>query len=44
MSNHVHMIAKAEGNYSLPDILRDFKKFTSKAIFMAISENYSESG
>ena len=43
MSNHVHMIAKAEGNYSLPDILRDFKKFTSKAIFKAISENYSES-
>ena len=43
MSNHVHMIAKAEGIYSLSDILRDFKKFTSKAIFKAISENYSES-
>jgi REP element-mobilizing transposase RayT len=43
MSNHVHLIAKAEGNYSLSDILRDFKKFTSKAIFKAISENYSES-
>ena len=43
MSNHVHLIAKAEGDNSLSDILRDFKKFTSKAIFKAISENYSES-
>ncbi len=43
MSNHVHLIAKAEGNYSLSDILRDFKKFTSKAIFKAILENFAES-
>jgi REP element-mobilizing transposase RayT len=43
MSNHVHMIAKAEGNCTLSEILRDFKKFTSKVIFKAISENYSES-
>ena len=43
MSSHVHLIAKAEGDCSLSDILRDFKKFTSKAIFKSISENYSES-
>jgi REP element-mobilizing transposase RayT len=43
MTNHLHLIAKAEGKYSLPDILRDFKKFTSKAIYKAISENNSES-
>ena len=43
MTSHVHMIVKAEGNYSLSDILRDFKKFTSKALFKAISENPSES-
>ena len=40
MSNHVHMIAKAEGNHTLSEILRDFKKFTCKAIFKAISSDY----
>jgi REP element-mobilizing transposase RayT len=43
MTNHVHMIAKAEGKYSLSEILRDFKKYTSKAIFKAISDNHFES-
>ena len=32
MTNHLHMIVKAAGNQSLSEILRDFKKFTSKAI------------
>ena len=32
MPSHLHMIARAESDYSLSDILRDFKKFTSKAI------------
>lgn len=42
MSNHVHLIASAEqGNLS--DILRDFKKFTSKAIIEAIQNNKDES-
>ncbi len=36
MSNHLHMIAKAEGNYTLSEVLRDFKKFTSKAIITQI--------
>jgi len=31
MSNHVHLIATAK-NEDLSDILRDFKKFTSKKI------------
>jgi REP element-mobilizing transposase RayT len=43
MTNHVHLIAKAEGNFTLSEILRDFKKYTSKAIFKAISENKFES-
>ena len=36
MSSHLHLIARAEGNYTLSDILRDFKKFTSKAIIRQI--------
>ena len=42
MANHLHMIAAASGDGSLSDILRDFKKFTSKAITDAINE-YPES-
>lgn len=42
MSNHVHLIAGAkEGNLS--DILRDFKKYTSKQVLKAIQENPQES-
>jgi len=42
MSNHCHLIVKAkEGNLS--DIIRDFKKFTTKKIFSAIKENPKES-
>lgn len=36
MSSHLHLIARAEINYTLSDILRDFKKFTSKAIIRQI--------
>jgi REP element-mobilizing transposase RayT len=43
MTNHVHLIAKAEGKNSLQDILRDFKKYTSKAVFKAIADNEFES-
>jgi REP element-mobilizing transposase RayT len=43
MTNHVHlMVRAAEGNL-LQDILRDFKKFTSKAILKAIADNQQES-
>lgn len=38
MSNHVHMIASATDDGSLSDILRDLKKFTSKALIRAIEE------
>ena len=40
MSNHLHLIASAKenGKYSLSDILRDFKKFTSKAVVQKIVE------
>jgi len=42
MSNHVHLIMSAK-NENLSDILRDFKKFTSKKIFAAIEKNEYES-
>lgn len=38
MSNHLHLIACASENSNLSDILRDFKKFTSKALIDAIKE------
>jgi putative transposase len=43
MSNHVHIIAAAAESFILSDILRDLKKFTSKAIFHEIKENPMES-
>ncbi len=42
MSNHIHMLCKAEENYILSDIIRDLKKFTSKKIIKTILE-HSES-
>lgn len=42
MSNHVHLLAAAEEN-NLSDILRDFKKFTSKQIIAGIQNNEQES-
>ncbi|UJH89888.1 transposase [Antarcticibacterium sp. 1MA-6-2] len=38
MSNHLHMICKADEGI-LSDILRDFKKFTSKEIIKTIKES-----
>ena len=38
MSNHLHLIASAEEGKNLSDIMRDFKKFTSKKIIKEILE------
>lgn len=43
MSNHVHLIGRVNGGDSWPEILRDFKKYTSKAIIKAIHEHPGES-
>ncbi len=43
MTNHVHLLMMSEEGFMLQDILRDFKKFTSKAIIKAIKENPQES-
>lgn len=36
MTNHLHMLCKATGEVSLPEIMRDFKKFTSKEVIKNI--------
>ena len=38
MSNHVHLIARAKEGFELSNILRDFKKHTSKQIIKLIQE------
>lgn len=38
MSNHLHLIARAEEPARLSDILRDFKKFTANRIIKSIQE------
>jgi putative transposase len=42
MSNHVHLILSAKEN-NLSDVLKDFKKFTSKKLIKAIKDNPQES-
>ncbi len=42
MSNHCHLIVSSD-KAPLSDIIRDFKKFTSKAIYKAIESNPEES-
>ena len=39
MTNHLHLIAKAVGKQYLWEILRDFKKFTAKALISMILES-----
>lgn len=38
MSSHLHLIAKAVGSEALSDVLRDFKKFTSKRLVEQVIE------
>ena len=44
MTNHLHMIVGTKDDSSeLTDILRDFKKFTSKQLMTALKDNEQES-
>ncbi|MBO7417492.1 MAG: transposase [Bacteroidaceae bacterium] len=43
MTNHLHMIVGIDGDNQIGDVLRDFKKFTSKNIIKAIQDNQQES-
>lgn len=38
MPNHIHLVCRAEEGFRLSGIIRDFKKFTAKAIIKIISE------
>ncbi|MFV8370358.1 REP-associated tyrosine transposase [Flavobacterium sp. LB2R40] len=38
MSSHLHLFCKATNDFILSDIIRDFKKFTSKKIIQIIKE------
>lgn len=38
MPNHLHMIVKAQEDKDLSDIIRDFKKFTSKKVIQTIQQ------
>jgi hypothetical protein len=42
MSNNIHLLAKAKDE-NLSEMLRDFKKFTSKQIIKAVEQNQRES-
>jgi len=43
MSNHLHLALGTTGILPLPDIIRDFKKYTSVALIRAIADNAQES-
>jgi len=43
MTNHFHLVVRAKDGFLLPNIFRDFKKFTSKELLKAIAENDQES-
>ncbi len=43
MNNHIHLIVSAIPGQLIENIMRDFKKFTSKKIVAAIEENARES-
>lgn len=43
MTNHAHLIVCAKEGFILSDILRDFKKFTSRTILSSIRSNPQES-
>lgn len=43
MSNHVHLIASAREGFELVNIIRDFKKYSSKMIIANIEANIRES-
>ena len=43
MTNHVHLIISSKEGYKQEDIIRDFKKHTSKQLLKLIEENKAES-
>jgi REP element-mobilizing transposase RayT len=43
MTNHIHLVVSAKEGFRLSDIIRDFKKHTSKKIIKEILSNQKES-
>jgi REP element-mobilizing transposase RayT len=43
MTNHVHWVASVADGFNLVDIVRDFKKHTSKTIIKELQSNIQES-
>lgn len=43
MSNHIHLIISAKETYRLSDIIRDFKKYTTRTILCELIEGRFES-
>ena len=43
MSNHLHMIVSVEGQGTMADIMRDFKKYTSKQVMSELQNDLQES-
>lgn len=43
MTNHLHMIVGSNGENKVSDIMRDFKKFTSKEIISTLKSDIKES-
>lgn len=43
MTNHIHLVMRASDGILPQDVLRDYKRFTSKAIVRAIRDNPRES-
>ena len=43
MTNHMHMIVGSNVAYKVSDIMRDFKKFTSKEILSTLLVESTES-
>jgi hypothetical protein len=42
MTSHLHLFCKATAGFVLSDIIRDFKKFTSKKIIQTIIEDFKD--
>ncbi len=40
MSNHIHLIIGSDGKFTVSDIIRDFKKFTSKRLYESVLKSY----
>lgn len=39
MINHLHLLAKSDGSFTLSDIIRDFKKFTARRIITHLQDH-----